>query len=159
MGVGWRRLELVVVCCVVCGENIPTVMFLPYRSHRSHRSHQSTIPVPLLQPFPPFPRNGYVPNLPDIFTVHTDDDDDDDTNTFIFIYISLSLHSFVTLVQEFHLSGGYFLGFIQKNSLHMYACGLYQTFSNFSQIARNGGSPQNSMKSNSLGHWLAHYLE
>ena len=25
---------------------------------------------------------GYVPNLPDIFTVHTDDDDNDDTDTF-----------------------------------------------------------------------------
>jgi hypothetical protein len=25
---------------------------------------------------------GYIPNLPDRFTVHTDDDDDDDTDTF-----------------------------------------------------------------------------
>ncbi len=34
--------------------------------------------------------NGYVPNLPDIFTVHMDDDDDDDdddTDTLIIIYI------------------------------------------------------------------------
>ncbi len=27
-------------------------------------------------------RNGYIPNLPDIFTVHTDTDTDTDTNPF-----------------------------------------------------------------------------
>ncbi len=84
MGVGRRRLELVVVFCVVCGKNVPTVK----RSFRavpncSLHSHQSIVPVPPLQPFPPFPRNGYVSNLPDIFTVHMDDDD---TDTSIFIY-------------------------------------------------------------------------
>ncbi len=27
-------------------------------------------------------RKGYIPNLPDIFTVHANEDDDDDDNTF-----------------------------------------------------------------------------
>ncbi len=78
MGVGWWRLKLVVLCCVVCGKNVPTVMFLPYHSHRSRRSHQSTVPVPPLQSFPPFPHTGYIPNLSEIFMVHTDDDGDHD---------------------------------------------------------------------------------